>query len=241
MQLITLPDRFERTEFDAVVIGGETWLRGPQIGAALAFENPAKGVQKVWSRNEAEFDDSMTMLIQVPTAGGRQLVRLFNARGAALIAMKAQTPKGEAFRRWVLDVLEGKASVDDETPIAAGQMTPTVAARLRAMFIETPKMRHLIRYRSQGLGTTDIAKLIDVSRAYVAMQLRVAEFLGLIEMDPRLQAYRATPQFEAFIKGKNAYKERRRAQAKQALQGVAAELDGVQLLAAPTGEATDAQ
>jgi hypothetical protein len=222
MQFVTLPERFERTEFDAVILGGETWLRGHQIGGALGFENPGKAITKIWDRNQSEFDDSTTMLVQVPTSGGRQLVRLYNARGAALIAMKAQTPKGEAFRRWVLDVLEGKADAGDDTPIQAGELTPTVLYRLRAQFIEYPKMRQLIRYRSQGLSRKEIAKLLDVTGNYVSGQLRVAEFLGLIERDPRIDAFRASPQYLAFIKGKADYHQRRKAR-----------LDGQKALPAP--------
>jgi hypothetical protein len=212
MQLVTLPERFERTEFDAVVLGGETWLRGPQIAQALGFADPADAAKKMFQRNQSEFGPDCCLAMEVPTRGGRQLVRLYNARGAALFAMKAQTPKGGAFRRWVLDVLEGKAEVGgDDRPLAAGEMSGTVATRLRTMFLETPKMRQLIRYRSQGLNRHEIAKLLDVSGAYVSGQTRVAEFLGLVEPDPKTERYRASPQYQRFIEGKQAYYQRRKA------------------------------
>ena len=229
-------ETFEGVELEVVSFGGERWLRGPQIAGALGFKNPSKAVSDIYSRNRSEFDDSTTLVIEMPTNSGRQLVRLYNARGAALIAIKAQTPKGEAFRRWVLDVLEGKVSVDDDAPVAAGQMTATVAARLRQLFIETPKMRNLIRHRAQGLTTGEIAKLIEVSRGYVAANLRVAEFLGLIEADPKLGVYRASPQFQAFIEGKRSYHQQKRAAAKLAL---AAPVAGATSVLA--GETTDAQ
>lgn len=240
MQIITQPESFEGSPIDVIIMGGEKWVGGPQIGAALGFADPAKAMRKIYSRSIREFDDSTNIMIEMPTAGGRQLVRLYNARGAALIAMKAQTPKGEAFRRWVLDVLEGKAEVGgDDRPLASGEMIASVAARLRHMFIETSKMRQLIRYRDQGLNRGEIAKLLDVSGTYVSSMTRVAEFLGLLQPDSELERYRATPQYHKFIEGKRAYNQRKKAN--QALQSVAADLDGVQLLAAPTGEATDGQ
>lgn len=216
MQLVTLPERFERTEFDAVLLGGETWLRGPQIGAALGFENPMKAIQKIWSRNEREFDDTTTLLMQVPTAGGRQLVRLYNARGAALIAMKAQTPKGEAFRRWVLDVLEGKTDAEGQ-PVAAGEMTPGVLYSLRAMFTQRRGNTALLRYREKGLSVSEIAKLLDVRPASINPRLRVAEFLGLLTPPADLEKYRSKESFMRLLEGqqraRQAYRERQAAKA----------------------------
>jgi len=202
---------FEDAQLEVVGLGGERWLRGPQIAGALGFKNPSKAISDIYSRNRSEFDDTCTLVIEMPTNSGRQLVRLYNARGAALIAMKANTPKGEAFRRWVLDVLEGKAAADTGPVTPASDMNGTVAYRLRMMFLEAPKMRQLIRHRVQGLNTGEIAKLLDVSRGYVSGQLRVAEYLGLIEQDPKLEVYRAAPQYQKFLKGKADYYQRQKA------------------------------
>ena len=48
----------------------------------------------------------MTALIEVPTAGGIQTVRVFSLRGAHLLGMLARSERAKEFRRWVLDTIE---------------------------------------------------------------------------------------------------------------------------------------
>ena len=120
---------FHNVDFDITDIHGQPWLRLPQIGVALGYANPYK-VQQVFDRNADEFTDSMTQVIELPTAGGKQQVRVFSLRGCHLLGMLARTKVAKEFRRWVLDVLEetllnGKASdglpakttADDRTPL----------------------------------------------------------------------------------------------------------------------------
>lgn len=217
MTFPTISERFEDTPIDLVVIGHERWVRGASIGQALGFADPKKSVKDIYTRNQSEFDDSTTLVIEMPTAGGRQLVRLYNARGAALIAMKAQTPKGEAFRRWVLDVLEGKADADAALPGKAGEMTPGVLHSLRTMFLARRGNTALLKYREMGLGPAEIARLLEVKPASVNPRLRVAEFLGLLDPPADLAFHQNKPTFhhmiEAQQRGRKAYVQRQAAKA----------------------------
>lgn len=99
--------RFQDTEFNVIDLHGQTWLRGHQIGDALGYQNPRQDMQKLFDRNAVEFSDEMTQVVELPTAGGRQQVRIFSLRGAHLLGMLARTAVAAAFRRWVLDVLDG--------------------------------------------------------------------------------------------------------------------------------------
>lgn len=96
---------FNDRNFDVIERDGRTWLRLPQIGAALGYANPYK-VQQVYERNSAEFSGEMTALVRLPSAGGEQEVRIFSLRGAHLIGMFARTKKAVEFRRWALDRLD---------------------------------------------------------------------------------------------------------------------------------------
>ena len=120
---------FHNVDFDIADIHGQPWLRLPQIGVALGYANPYK-VQQVFDRNADEFTDSMTQVIELPTAGGKQQVRVFSLRGCHLLGMLARTKVAKEFRRWVLDVLEetllngkvsdnlpAKTTADDRTPL----------------------------------------------------------------------------------------------------------------------------
>lgn len=100
---------FRDVNFDITDIHGQPWLRLPQIGVALGYANPYK-VQQVFDRNADEFTDSMTQVIELPTAGGKQQVRVFSLRGCHLLGMLARTKVAKEFRRWVLDVLEKEVS-----------------------------------------------------------------------------------------------------------------------------------
>ncbi|MGV6475032.1 BRO-N domain-containing protein [Azotobacter vinelandii] len=108
---------FHNTQFDIVDRNGQPWLRLPQVGVALGYANPYK-VQQVYERNADEFTTDMTSVVELDTAGGRQQVRIFSLRGAHLLAMFARTDVAKEFRRWVLDVLEGRVETHGPRKIA---------------------------------------------------------------------------------------------------------------------------
>ena len=121
---------FHNVDFDITDIHGQPWLRSFQIGSALGYKNPSSDMAKLYDRNADEFTDSMTQVIELPTAGGKQQVRVFSLRGCHLLGMLARTKVAKEFRRWVLDVLEetllngkvsdglpAKTTADDRTPL----------------------------------------------------------------------------------------------------------------------------
>lgn len=100
---------FHEVEFEVVDMQGLPWLRGPQVAGALGYNRDDR-IADLYARNTDEFDDTMTQVVELNTAGGRQPVRIFSPRGAYLLAMLARTERAKEFRRWVLDVLEGHAA-----------------------------------------------------------------------------------------------------------------------------------
>lgn len=89
---------------------GKKWASAADIARALGYSRADK-VTRIFDRHRAEFTCSMTVLVETPTLGASgnlmTQTRVFSLRGAHLIAMFARTDKAQAFRRWVLDVLEG--------------------------------------------------------------------------------------------------------------------------------------
>jgi prophage antirepressor-like protein len=116
---MTGPLMFQAVAFQIVDHKGQTWLTMRDITAALyndtegggqsdaPFANAEKSLKRLHKRHAREFTADMTSLVKVQTTRGMQMVRIFSLRGAYLLGMFARTPKAEAFRRWVLDVLEG--------------------------------------------------------------------------------------------------------------------------------------
>lgn len=134
---------FESTEFDVVDIHQIPWLRGPQIADALAMRD-RRGIHDIYTRNADEFTDDMTQVIDLPTAGGIQPVRIFSPRGCYLLGMLARTEKAKAFRAWVLDVLEGRIAPLDIRPM-------TVPQRFAAMKMFNSTLTRLQKETSAGM------------------------------------------------------------------------------------------
>jgi prophage antirepressor-like protein len=112
---------FENIEFDIVDIHNVPWLRGHQVVDALGYKNPRQSLDALYSRNADEFTDEMTQILDLPTAGGIQPVRIFSPRGCYLLGMLARTERAKAFRQWVLDVLEGRALPQQARPTTVSQ------------------------------------------------------------------------------------------------------------------------
>ena len=135
---------FETTEFDVVDIHQIPWLRGAQVALAIGYQNPANAIKDLYSRNEDEFTDEMTQVIDLPTAGGIQPVRIFSPRGCYLLGMLARTEKAKAFRAWVLDVLEGRIAPLDVRPM-------TVPQRFAAMKLYQSTLRSIKNETDGGM------------------------------------------------------------------------------------------
>jgi len=97
---------FRDTEFEVVGHNNQPWLRSLQIGGALKYAKPDHAIWKLYEAHAEEFTDTMIALIEQPTKGGIQQVRIFSLRGAYLLGMLSRTEVAKEFRSWVLDVLK---------------------------------------------------------------------------------------------------------------------------------------
>ena len=97
---------FNNTSLSVINQNNQTFLTANDLGLALEYTQPSIAVMKIYDRNADEFTAEMTALIEMPTAGGIQKVRIFSLRGAHLIAMFARTKVAKDFRKWVLDILD---------------------------------------------------------------------------------------------------------------------------------------
>lgn len=148
---------FENIEFDVVDIHNIPWLRGMQVAYALGYKNPAQDIRNLFDRNAEEFTEEMTQIVELDTAGGRQPVRIFSPRGCYLIGMLARTEKARDFRRWVLDVLEGR-----QPPRQSVCMT--VPQQLSALRYRGSLIKELANTRTHGVALELHANLRHVSR-----------------------------------------------------------------------------
>ena len=113
---------FQNTNLSVINQNNQTFLTASDLGLALEYASPLQAVLKIYDRNADEFTAEMTALVEMPTAGGIQKVRIFSLRGAHLIAMFARTKIAKEFRKWVLDVLDKE--VRKTTALLPNTITP---------------------------------------------------------------------------------------------------------------------
>lgn len=103
---------FQQTSLRVLEIDGQAWVGAADIARALGY-NRADKVTRLYERHSSEFSESMTRIVMLETADPQTGVllnktasRVFSLRGAHLVAMFARTANGQAFRRWILDLIE---------------------------------------------------------------------------------------------------------------------------------------
>lgn len=100
---------FQNQPIRLVEVDGKKWASAADIAQALGYSR-ADSVTRLYDKHKAEFSESMTQIVETTGSGvsGNLIVRarVFSLRGAHLIGMFARTKKAQAFRRWVLDIIE---------------------------------------------------------------------------------------------------------------------------------------
>jgi prophage antirepressor-like protein len=185
---------FKDTDFQITDINGQPWLRGYQIGNALEYSDGAVAIAKLYDRNADEFTDSMTQVIELPTAGGKQQVRVFSLRGCHLLGMLARTKVAKEFRRWVLDVLEetllngkvsdglpAKTTADDRTPLRQA-----VAALVGRKGIDYSSAYNMVHQRFNVAAIEDIpaGQLPEAVRYVHALTLHTGLVGEVLDREP---------------------------------------------------------
>lgn len=101
---------FQSTTFNAIDHNGKPWLMGTEISHALGYSRSDK-IGEIYRRNAEEFTPAMTCTLKLRVQNQTRETRIFSLRGAHLLAMFANTSKAQAFRRWVLDILDRETAV----------------------------------------------------------------------------------------------------------------------------------
>jgi len=166
-----IPLLYDRTRLDGLRMEGQIWLRDHQIGAPLGFAHN-RAVLNLYNRHSDEFTADETRLILEQTGGGSQQVRVFSTRGALLLTILARTPPAARFRRWLLDLLEGKAPVSAKP---TGDLLETVEGPPR--LADHPMVRAAIQTALEA--SADIAMAFRAAREKNRRARRQAALAGL--------------------------------------------------------------
>lgn len=163
---------FEGQSFDVYDISGVSWIRGGQVCHTLGITD--RTLKRLLKTHRTEFTPDKTGIVTVPTPGGAQQARVFSPRAAALVAMLVNSPRAAAFRSWVLDTLEERASTTPAPALPAPAPVPLELLR--------PDLAAILRYRRMGLNHKEAAKLLGLSVDQVNKRSALLRRAGLLSM-----------------------------------------------------------
>lgn len=124
---------FNDVTLSPITYQNSLWIRAVELARALGYSSE-KSISNIYNRNQDEFSNEMSVVINLSTTNTPALTRIFSLRGCHLVAMFARTPVAKAFRRWVLDVLEKYAA--EQQPLTQptdAPLTPALRAELKAI------------------------------------------------------------------------------------------------------------
>ncbi|NUB24313.1 BRO-N domain-containing protein [Azospirillum brasilense] len=172
---------FEGVALTIIDREGRPWLTQGDLARALygikgedtlapPFANAMRSLRRLFDRNNDEFTDEMTAMLTMETAGGPQQVRIFSTRGAYLMGMFSKTDRAKRFRHWILDVLEGKASLERPAPLSLAER------RVRVMELNAANrtMDHIVKTSGRRAAFANLTEVyakaglrIDLSKAAI--------------------------------------------------------------------------
>lgn len=124
---------FNDVTLTPITRNNQPWVRSADLARALGYSSE-KSVSNIFNRNQDEFSNEMSVVINLSTTDVPTPTRIFSLRGCHLLAMFARTPVAKAFRKWVLDVLDMLAASNHSAPQPAdGPLTPALRAELKAI------------------------------------------------------------------------------------------------------------
>lgn len=185
---------FQNTTFDIVDQNGQPWLKAQQIGEALGYTDE-KSINRIYTRNADEFNEHMTGVVKVTTSGNLQTdVRIFSMRGAHLLAMLSRTKIAKAFRKWVLDILDGSArtpartsTVIDRRPLDAAVKNMVSVLGKRGKAINFSDAWSLVHVR-MGIGSVEELTTEQIPQALAVIgSILEGEVLGREALPPAQQ------------------------------------------------------
>ncbi|MEM8511097.1 prophage antirepressor-like protein [Massilia sp. MP_M2] len=154
---------FGAHEVKTITREGQLWMSGTEVGLALEYASPEKAVKQLYSGHADEFTSTMTRVVRVMTAGGKQAIRFFSLRGAHLLSMFARTDKAKAFRKWVLNILDAEVEkpakkqiksyhypIDSAKPVAMGVASILTPKMMLDAKNPAPELRLLDQLSADG-------------------------------------------------------------------------------------------
>lgn len=98
------------------------WIRSAELARALGYSSE-KSISNIYNRNQDEFSNDMSVVINLSTTDIPIPTRIFSLRGCHLVAMFSRTKVAKDFRKWVLNVLDN-LTMPERRPLADELLLP---------------------------------------------------------------------------------------------------------------------
>lgn len=173
---------FGAHEVKTIKRDSQLWLSGTEVGTLLEYAAPDKAIKQIYSAHADEFTSTMTKIISVATAGGKQAVRFFSLRGAHLLAMFARTPVAKAFRAWVLDILDREVGNKRIADAEATRLNAVQRMELEGLCVEADFLSNWWKKYKDGIEILNPKMFGEVFEQFLFMGARarsLSKELGL--------------------------------------------------------------
>jgi len=192
---------FGAHEVKTITREGQLWMSGTEVGRLLEYACPEKAIKQLYNARADEFTATMTKVIKVMTAGGKQAVRFFSLRGAHLLGMFARTPKAKEFRAWVLDILDREVAALKEAAHASKELSYNTRLALDGICTEVYFMASWWRHFGKGIELINPHAYNMISERFLFSPGRADELVrefGLRSMKEEAQ----TAQWEYLVRAR---------------------------------------
>ena len=160
--------------FECLWRDSDAYFTAEEIGKQLGYAEPGDSINKLYSRNVQELQEYVTTVKLTAVDGKLREHRVFSEEGVYILTFLAQTDKAREFRRQVAALLKHLRRQKLREARAEGIMAAlNLNEKLHA------NIRLVTRYRSVGLTTTEIGKLMDCDYTWVNKVMVKARALGL--------------------------------------------------------------
>jgi len=109
-QALVVTTREEHFEGDTIRVAeheGQEWYLSEDIGRALGFADPQKGINNLFNRNRDDFGGISVTLTVRATDGKQYQTRVFNSMGVIHLCTIAGTPQAKGMSLWVAKAMAG--------------------------------------------------------------------------------------------------------------------------------------
>ncbi len=147
---------------------GKRWLTAEAAGLCLGYpsDTARQSIVNLYNRQQDEFTDADTCVINLMTQLQARPTRIFSATGCIKLGFFAHTPTAKDFRAWAAVTLEQQAAVPApmEEPLPAVVRSPRLEASMA-------RMADSVASLAQGMET--MSRQLNVTGKYI----------GLLEMN----------------------------------------------------------